>query len=107
MRLRVANKDKKMKKVFISHPMNGLSDEQIKENRVLIEQKAIEKLGKVEFIDSFFEGDDLKLPLQFLGESLKLLATADYAIFGEGWENARGCRIEYISAKEYGIEVIK
>ncbi len=59
-------------------------------------------------IDSFFEGApaDAK-PLWFLGKSLELLAQADIAYFAEGWQGARGCRIEHTCAQEYGICVVE
>ena len=40
-------------------------------------------------------------------ESLKLLSGADVAYFAEGWEDARGCRIEHECAVEYGITTIE
>ena len=46
-------------------------------------------------------------PLWYLGESLKLLATADVAYFAKGWEKARGCKIEHTCAVEYGIPTIE
>ena len=46
-------------------------------------------------------------PLWFLGESLKLLATADIAYFATGWEGARGCKIEHTCAEEYGVRIIE
>ena len=98
-----------MKKLFISQPMRGKTNEEILAER----QKAIEMAElmldeKVEVIDSFFKDApaDAK-PLWYLGESLKLLATADVAYFAKGWEEARGCRIEKMSAIEYGIAVIE
>ena len=60
------------------------------------------------FRSSFFQRapEDAK-PLWYLGESLKLLATADVAYFAPGWDKARGCKIENICAKEYGIHTIE
>lgn len=98
-----------MKKIFISQPMRGKTDGEILEER----NKAIEavrmKLGEeVEVIDSFFQDAPVEAkPLWYLGESLKCLAEADVAYFAEGWENARGCVIEYDSAHAYGIPVIE
>lgn len=96
-------------KVFISQPMKDKTDKQIKEER----QKAINLIKAkynedVEIIDSFFENapHDAK-PLWFLGKSLELLADADVAYFCKDWEKYRGCRIENICAKEYGIEVVE
>ena len=97
-----------MKKLFISQPMKGKTDEEIIEVR----QKAIESAEKhlgesVEVIDSFFQNapHDAK-PLWFLGKSLELLSTADAAYFADGWNGYRGCRIEHACAVEYGINVI-
>ena len=33
--------------------------------------------------------------------------TADYVVFAEGYENARGCRIEYTCACEYDKKILK
>lgn len=97
-----------MKKIFISQPMNGLTDDEIKMERARIEKIAQSKYGEVEIIDSFFEKapHDAK-PLWFLGKSIELLSTADVAFFAKGWENARGCKIENVCAKEYGITVME
>lgn len=98
-----------MKKLFISQPMRGKTDEEI----LAVRKKAIESAEKlvgepVEVIDSFFQAApaDAK-PLWFLGKSLELLATADVAYFAEGWNEARGCKIENTCAIEYGIPVIE
>lgn len=97
-----------MKKLFISQPMNGKSNEEIEDVRQKAISTASKKLGEdVEVIDSFFKDapHDAK-PLWFLGKSLELLSTADVAYFANGWRQARGCRIEYQCATEYGIETI-
>ena len=99
-----------MKKLFISQPMKGKSDEEILATR----KKAIESAKRmleteeVEVIDSFFQSApaDAK-PLWFIGKSLELLSNADVAFFAEGWEDARGCRIEKMCATEYGIAMIE
>ena len=98
-----------MKKLFISQPMRGKSDEDILAER----QKAIEMAEKVigepiEVIDSFFEKAPVNAkPLWFLGKSLELLADADVAYFAPGWEDARGCKIEHTCAVEYDINRIE
>lgn len=97
-----------MKKLFISQPMNGKTDEEILATRQKAIESAERNLGEpVEAIDSFFQNapHDAK-PLWFLGKSLELLADADVVYFAKGWENARGCRIENQAALEYGIETI-
>lgn len=97
-----------MKRLFISQPMRGKTNEEIEFER----DKAIEAASKelnedVEVINSFFKDSPaLTNPLPCLTKSLELLATADIAYFADGWEQARGCRIERLCAEEYNIPVI-
>ncbi len=102
-----------MKKMFISQPMNGKTEEEILRER----EAAIETQKKIfgdelEVIDSYFEDFPVtqnvkNVPLKFLAKGIDLLAEADIAIFLKGWENARGCKIEYECAREYGLTIIK
>ena len=92
-----------MKRLFISQPMRGKSDEQIRLERNVAKLEAEALMEEpVEVIDSFFVGNTMT-PLECLGESLKLMAKADVCYFAAGWREARGCRIEWQCAKEYGI----
>lgn len=93
-------------KVFISQPMRGKTDKQIKEER----KRALETVREfypneeIEEIQSFFEGAPHDAtPLWFLGESIKLLGQADFAYFCKNWEEYRGCRIEHECAVNYSI----
>ena len=103
-----------MKKVFISQPMNGKTEEEIKAVRKAATIAAKKALGKdVEIIDSYFEEyptaevpDDNK-GVWYLGKSLQKLAEADIAYFAPGWDQMRGCMIENIVAKQYGIRCIE
>lgn len=98
-----------MKKLFISQPMRGKTDEEILAERKKAIESAERNLGEpVEVIDSFFQNAPADArPLWFLGKSLELLSTADIVYFAKGWEDARSCRIENQCAIEYGIEVIE
>ena len=98
-----------MKKLFISQPMKGKSDEDILAERQKAIKSAEAKIGEaVEVIDSFFQEAPVDAkPLWFLGKSLELLADADIAYFAKGWQEARGCKIENTCAIEYGIPVIE
>lgn len=98
-----------MKKLFISQPMNGKTDEEILAERERAIEAAKEKIGEdVEVIDSFF--DDYPpdgtpaVGLWYLGKSLQLLSGADVAYFIKGWDSARGCVIEHGCAVAYSIE---
>ena len=104
-----------MKKVFVSQPLRGLNEEESKSVRMIACKMAIkkiadkygEKIEDLEIIDSFFEDynpDKGCIPLKYLSKSIELLADADYAYFGKGWEDARGCKIEHACAEEYGIK---
>ena len=101
-----------MKKVFISQPMNGLSDLQIEKDRTRVIE-CLHNLGytpnKITIIDTYIEEnapDNVNSGLWYLGKSLELLADADIAVFAKGWRNARGCLIEFECATEYGISCI-
>lgn len=101
-----------MKKLFISQPMRGLTDEEILKVRQEIKVKAEKKIGeKVELINSFIEdypGEINKfVPVWYLGKSIQLLSQADIVYFGGDWRNARGCKIEHEITKEYGIKFIE
>ena len=98
-----------MKKLFISQPMRGKTDEEILKEREKAIESAKRHLGEdVEVLDSFFQSAPADArPLWFLGKSLELLSTADIAYFAKGWEEARGCKIENLCAIEYGITVIE
>jgi hypothetical protein len=99
-----------MKKLFISQPMAGLTDKEILKKREEIRLKAEEKIGEpVEVIQSFFEDFEPigNIPVAYLGKSISLLAEADVAYFGEGWREARGCKIEHEVAVQYGIDIIE
>ena len=95
-------------KYFISQPMNGKTGEEIKAKRKEVETAILEQEPDAEILDSYFESapHDAK-PLWFLGKSLEILSNADIAYFCEGWEKARGCKLENECALAYGITVIE
>lgn len=98
-----------MKKLFISQPMRGKTDEEIlKEREQAINTAKAYLDDDVEVIDSFFKDAPVDAkPLWFLGESIKLLAEADVAYFANGWEETRGCVIEHQCALAYDVTVIQ
>ncbi|MDO4327113.1 MAG: DUF4406 domain-containing protein [bacterium] len=98
-----------MKKLFISQPMRGKSDKEILEERERAIKTAKAFLGEdVEVIDTFYtDFSPEEKPLEYLARSISDLAKADVAYFTAGWQDARGCRIEYTCAVEYGIDRIE
>lgn len=97
-----------MVKIFISCPMKGRDQTEILIEQERLLAKAQFKLQgqKVEMIKSMRPDFALLHPLACLGHSLILLSGADYVVFGDGWEEARGCRIEHDCAEAYGIPIL-
>ena len=97
-----------MKKLFISQPMRGKTDEEILAVRKLAIKQAQEVIGEdVEVIDSFFQDHPtFDKPLKYLAASIALLADADIAYFTKDWGEARGCKIERMCAFAYGIKIM-
>lgn len=103
-------KDKNMLKVFISQPMAGLSEEEIKKRRNDIE-RSLREILKQEFsvIQSVYDDDFSKEKnpsVKYLAKSINDLADADVAFFAQGWKEARGCCIEHEVALQYFIHII-
>jgi len=102
-----------MKKLFISQPMRGKSEEEILAERKRILEKAEAALGEpCEVIESYEpslagKDENVNKPVWALGYSLSYLAFADVAAFGKGWEDARGCRIEHQVCLDYGIDIVE
>ena len=98
-----------MKKVFISQPMKGKSNEEIrKEREVIIEEVSKELDGEpFEVMDTVFDDFDGATPQKFLAKSLMVMADADAVYFADGWREAMGCSIENRCAVAYGLNIIK
>ena len=104
----ISGKEYIMKKLFVSVPMKGRTEEEIR--------KTIDKMKKIAEI---FEGEELELiesyiednppkdnnqAIWFLGESLKKLAQADVFVGITGAWDWNGCQIESDVASRYGIK---
>lgn len=97
-----------MKKLFVSVPMKGRTEEDIR--------KSIDKMHriaeavfdeKLEVIPSYIEDKppkDSKEAVWYLGESVKKLAEADYFIGINYSSKYNGCNIERDVAYYYGIK---
>lgn len=90
-------------KVMISQPMRGKTNEQIRQEREeLVEE--LEMQG-YEVVDTIFADEtpkDSDIAMYFLSKSIEAMAKVDGIIFMPGWKEARGCKIEYRIALEYG-----
>lgn len=97
-----------MKKLFVSVPMKGRTEEEIKASIQKMKKVAeIYEGEELELIDSYVEDNPPKgnkEAVWYLGESLKKLAQAD--VFMGICENYdwNGCCIEMETADKYGIK---
>lgn len=96
-----------MKKLFVSVPMKGRTEENIKNSIEKMHKMAELIFGEeLEVIDSYVEGrvpENVNQSVWYLGESIKKLAEADYFIgiqYNDFWN---GCRVEADAARSYGI----
>ena len=103
-----------IKKLFISQPMKGKTDEEIlqeREKAIALAKERIKEQGEeadIEVIESFFQSAPAEArPLWFLGKSLELMSTADFVYFADGWMKTRGCQIEHSCASAYNIPIIE
>lgn len=95
-------------KVFISQKMNGLTELEIlnQRERAIDILKTIYKNEEIEVLDTIFKLEEGTHPLVYLGKSVEVLSEADVAFFCKGWEKARGCVIEMMCCKKYGIKTL-
>lgn len=95
-------------RVMISQPMKGLTLEEIQRSRAA-DVARLEAAGHT-VVDSVVTDEppaDSNMALFFLGKSFEIMATCDAVLFLEGWQNARGCRMERAACEAYGIKVME
>ncbi len=99
-----------MRRLFVSQPMRGKTQEEIIEQR----DKAVKELSsrlneEFEVVDSYFTEDEPKdvknSGIYWLGKSLELLSECDLVLFIGDWWNYRGCQIERQVCENYGVEI--
>lgn len=102
-------------KAMISQPMGGKSENEIVETRnrliEVLEKKGYEVVNTL-FTDEWYSHESMEergvvqIPLCFLAKSLENMSKCHAVIFAEGWESARGCKIEHDAALAYGLEIL-
>lgn len=103
------------KKVMLSQPMAGKSEEEI----IATRNRAVEKLEAAGyeavntlFTDEWYSPEKMEergvvqIPLCFLAKSLENMSLCHAAYFCKDWKYARGCRIEHAAAKAYGLDIL-
>lgn len=99
-----------MKKLFVSMPMAGMTDEEIKD-KLLVHKMNLERLmsTKFELINTCITempDDGINHGVWYLGKSITLMSQADLVYFVDGWNESRGCRLEHLIAEDYGVECV-
>lgn len=106
---------KKAYSVMISQPMAGKTEEEIIEAREKA-RRYINSKGYT-FINTLFTDDRYKVenminediinfPLYYFANSVMNMCKCDAVYFCNGWEKARGCRLEHEIADAYGLKII-
>ena len=100
-----------MKKLFISCPMKGRTEESIK--------KSMEKMHKLaeiifdqelEVIPTYIEDnppENTNQAIWYLGKSIQLLSEADFFIGVNYTDVFKGCNVEHDVARAYGIKNVQ
>lgn len=96
-----------MKKLFISCPMKGRTEENIRKSMEQMHKIAeIYFDQKLEVIPTYIEDnppENSNQAIWYLGRAIQLMAEADYFIGIEYCESFNGCYIEDSVARKYGI----
>ena len=104
-----------MEKAMLSQPMAGKTENEIiaaREHAIVVLNEMGYEVVNTLFTDEWYSNEAMKergvvqIPLCFLAKSLENMSLCHAAYFCEGWENARGCRIEHAAAEAYGLKII-
>jgi hypothetical protein len=103
------------KKIMISQPMAGFTNEQIVETRNRFLQFAEKE--NLEVVNTYFQDEwhskdsmtgrgVVQIPVCFLAKAIENMSLCHKVYFAKGWESARGCKIEHEIALQYELEII-
>lgn len=101
---------------MLSQPMAGKTEQEIIETREraikVLKEKGYEIVNTL-FTDEWYSKEKMEergvvqIPLCFLAKSLENMSKCHVVYFCDGWQNARGCKIEHDAAVAYGLEIIE
>ena len=107
-------------KVFISVPMIGKTEEEIEGAILLAKRAFLKKMHDIghhsrvwNFVDNYHTKhtdepkDCIDNSLHYLSEAIDKLSTCQIAVFGKGWEGARGCVTEHRICELYKINIVE
>lgn len=111
-------------KVFISQPMNNLTEEEVmkvRENAITYIKNNMYRIAHdlklpiscdiktIEVIDQYHMTEDCPenpSRLYCLGRSIQMMEEADLVFFTKDSYNSKGCRAEYLICMDYGIPMV-
>ncbi len=94
-------------KIMISQPMKGKTKEEINAEREVY-VKALEAEGH-EILDTVFAESPEEAqnkPVWYFSKAIEAMSTVDAVYFMDGWEEARGCKLEHQIAEAYGLKIL-
>ncbi len=96
---------------YIVQPMEGKSDEQIREERSKCQSWLFNAFESITIIDDFIEEpapkDCKKIFVWSLGEAIKRISRADVLVLWGNWEDDERCTIEKVVADKCGMPIIQ
>ena len=96
-----------MKKIMISQPMAGKTKEEIDKERNEMAEQLLRYFGDdCEIMATTVENYEEKSDLECFSESIFFMSKCDVLCMGDGWANARGCKLEHEIAKAYNVPII-
>lgn len=98
-----------MKKIFISQPFTGKTEEEVfaDRDRIISYLKSITGDEQFDIIDQYHQiAPQDAGRLWYLGGSIRMMSDADIIVFSNDWDTAPGCRVERLIASEYNFTVI-
>lgn len=97
-----------MKRVFLSYPMNGKTVEEMRkmEDELCVKANEILHENFIPVSNRHCTAPEGSSRLYYLGEAIKKLDECDAIIFHDDWVNVKGCMVENLAAKLYGIRIL-
>ena len=95
-----------VKKIFVSLPMRDKFEDEIRREQNRLLEAAGEYLKEPVKLIETYQTEGKYDALEFLSEAIKRMAGADYVMFGRGWDDARGCKIEMACALQYNKKIV-
>lgn len=94
-------------RVMISQPMNGKTEDIIREERKeLVDALTAEGYEVVDTIIANESPEDTDTAIYYLSKSIEYIGKVDMVVFMKGWEYARGCKVEHLVATEYNKKIV-